>query len=902
MPSSGFAPNYGVAAMESQMSQAAAQNMQWAMANHARTQGVMDAAAAAASKGAAADWGALWQDQATRGTASLIQTGVYALQAGGLMGGSSPYDLFQGMQAATAGSQFGIVGLQGRLMGSGAITDDVTRDMFQSYQADFYSPSGAANQRMTAGFDDIQMGSLFQQLGQRGAFAGMQAGSYDRIGETELENRRAAALATDNFSELDKLKDFTADTPVFKLDDAAKSRISEYVSSAAQTLGVLRDIFGDRPMQELMQQAEQITGENFVAAGPDYIKGRLEQTRGMARAYGIDEGEMMKFNTRTTSAIDAVMGYKTGMAPGTFKPFAAAISPLADENALIAHSEQMRAADIARDRGEYMPVKSLEEIAALSGQGLANIALEETEVSEAGQAIELFGVSAETRSEVMAAMQRVGAAKTKEERDKARQDLSALTQDKFGITKGELQGSLLGTAGMLNTQSPEMREFIGRSVLSPSDQNRMSGNFDRIVSATNMVERSGVFTDQKDASAYLQNYMQSFNKETREDLITALKKGDTFEVSEIIKSHSQFLPDGVSADDFISKTMGGGKALASELEMMERLKPRYGPLANMTNREEVAASEKMQLVQSMRDNFYGNTGRGSMGIAEGIWQGLLGGQGVTNTEILDHMVAGPQGDKVMSIAINRDGSLNVDEAQAKAFAELAGDKKSYLMQRFGLKDDDYAGLAKAMGTVEGHAAVNKFITSSGMISDFDKEGRNLRVGGAEGSRAAQAVIAEMADKQMYQVVTGKEKLTAQEMEEIAGKGHSGDLVADQKKAAEWKQQIHENLINNVDKYLKDFENPESGRANALKAYAAGDAGVMEALQKRENELREQAKAGVAGKEEEADKIKELRNKVGAAGDGAAERNINLTGTLRVLGNGTVEIAGNGSQGGESLTG
>jgi len=900
MPTSGFSPNFGVAAMESQMAQAAAQNMQWAMANHARTQGVMDAAAMAWT-GGNADWGGMWQDQATRGQASLIQTGVYAMQAMGMMGGSSPYDLFQGMQAATAGSQFGIVGLQGRLMGSGAVTDDVTRELFLNYQSDFYSPSGAANTRMTAGFDDVQMGSLFQQLGQRGAFAGMQGGSYGAIGEAELENRRAAALATDNFAELDRLKDFTADTQVFKLDDSAKSRISAYVSSAAQTLGVLRDIFGDRPMQELMQQAEHITGENFVAAGPDYVKGRLEQTRGMARAYGIDEGEMMRFNTNTTSTIDAVMGHKTGMGPGSFRPFAAAISPIADENALIAHSQQMRDAVAARDRGEYMPVRSLAEISALAGQGLANIALEETEVSEAGQALELFDADTETRSEVMAAMREVGAARSPEERRAARERLSSLTQRKFGITKGELQGSLLGADGMLNTQSPEMREFIGKAVLSPSDQNRMSGNFERIVSATNMVERSGVFANQKDAAGYMQTYMQSFNTETRRDLIDALNKGDQGKVAEIINSRSEYLPEGVSASDFINQTVEGGKALASEMEMMERLKPRYGPLSNMTSREEVAASERMQLVQSMRDNFFGASGRGSMGVSEGVWQGLLGGQGVTNKEILDVMSAGDQKGSVMEFSINKDGSLNVDEAQAKAFAELAGDKKSYLMQKFGLKDDDYAGLAEAMSTVQGHAAVNKFISASGMVNDYAKDGDTgtLRVGGASGSRSAQAAISQMADLQMYSIVTGRD-ITAKEMEEIAGKSMGGDLV-DMQKQEDWRKIIHENLITNVDTYLKDFENPNSGRASALRAYAASDMTVMETLKKREDELRKQAAEGDKGKEEEADKIKELRKKVGAAGDGAAEASMNLTGTLRLIGDGTAELSGRGTQGGESLT-
>lgn len=903
MPTSGHAPVPGVSMFNSSLQQSWMQDMQYAMANHARTQGVLNAAAMAFT-GGNASWGDMWNDQATRAQASMLQTGVYGLQSMGLMGGSSPFDLYAGMHSAVAGSQFGVTGLQGHLLGAGAVTSDVTREIYDAYQADFYSASGASNNRMTAGFNDIQMGSLFQQLGQRGAFAGMQSGTYEAIGADELENRRAAALATDNFSELEKLKEFTADTPVFKLDDGAKQRISEYVSSAAQTLGILRDVFGDRPMQELMQQAEHITGENFVAAGPEYVRGRLESTRGMARAYGIDEGAMMNFNSNTTSTIDAVMAQRTGMAPGSFRPFAAAISPLADENALIAYNQQMRDAAAARERGEYMPVKSLAEIAALSGSGLGNIALEETEVSEAAQAMELFGADSQTRAEIMAAMGDVGSAKTKDERREARRRLSQMTQDKFGLTPGELQGSLLGADGMLTTMSPEMREFIGGTVLRPADQNRMRGNYRRIVTGTNMVERSGAFADEDEAAEYMQTYMQSFNTETRRDLIGALNNNNAFEVSAIVKKNAQYLPDDVTADEFIEQTLRGGASLGKEMEMLERIKPRYSALANDVSRQEQANSERQQLVQAMRDGFMGGNARGPQGLAEGVWQGMLGGGGVTDTQVLDFMQAGKLRSETMEFKINPDGSLDVDEAQAKAFAELSGDKEQFLMQRFGVAPGDYKGLAAAMSTVEGHAAVNRFITSSGMIREHSKDGNNegrLRVGSAAANTAASQAIADMADAKMYSMLTDPDtKISKEEMERVGNKALEGDVEAIQKQA-DWKQQIHNNVITDVDKYLEDFANPNSGRAAALRAYAQQDATVLETLKNKEAELREQAAKGVAGKEEEADKLKELRNKIGGS-DGGSQEKIDLTGTVKIIGDGNAELALKGSRGGETLTG
>lgn len=887
MPTSGYSPNPGVAMMNSAMQQDFMQNMQWAMSHHQRSQGVLDAAAMAFT-GGNGDWNSMWNDEATRAQASAMQTGVYALQSMGLMGGSSPFDLFAGMQGATAGSQFGVTGLDGRLMGSGAITSDVTRELYQAYQSDFYSPTGAANTGMTSGFNDMQMGQLFQELGQRGAFSGMQIGSYSPIGQEELTNRMEAARMTGNTSEMEKLREFTSNTEIFKLDESAKSRISEYVSSAAETLGVIRDVFGDRPMQELMQQAELITGENFVSAGPEYVRGRLEQTRGMARAYGIDEGSMMNFNANTTSAIDGIMSSKAGMAPGSFRPFAAAVSPIADENALVAYHQQMRDAAAARERGEYMPVRSMQEIAALSGAGLANIALEEREVAEAGQALELFDADPETRAEVMAAMSEVGAARTPSERAAARERLSTLTSQKFGITPGELQGSLLGQNGMLNTQSPQMREFIGKNVLSPSDQNRMSGNFDRLVSGTNMVERSGVFADKRAASDYMQTYMQSFNTETRRDLITALKSGDQAEVSRIISENQEFLPDGTSAADFIQQTNAGGGALAKEMEMIERLKPRYAPLSNMISRQEMAASSRQQLVQSMRDGFFGG-GSGPGSLAEGVWQGVLGGPGVSNGQLLDFLEKGPGG--VQRMVVNEDGSLNVDAAQAEAFMELAGDKGNYLMQSFGLKPGDHAGLAKALSSVEGHSKLNQFLKSSGMLSAYDREGDGLglRVAGSDSAAAANEAVSAMADARMYHLLSGK-KLSADKMEEVAEAALAGDLKA-MKKQDRWARNIYDNIAGGDS--IQDFMDPESEKGRALRAYSAQNPMVMESLRAKEKELRD---AGDEESKKRADEIEKLRKQLGGE-DGASTQKIEVSGTVKIQddGNGQLALKSKGSE-------
>jgi len=812
------------------------------------------------------------------------------------MGGSSPYDLFTGMQSATSQSQFGVNGLQGHLMGSGAVTSDVTRELFLNYQSDFYTPTGASNRRMTAGFGDAQMGSLFQELGQRGAFAGMQVGSYDAIGFEELENRKHAARESDNTAELKRLEDWTPDTEVFKLDDEAKRKISDYVSSAAQALGSLREVFGARPMQELMQQAELITGENFVAAGPDYIKGRIDETRGLARAYGIDEAEALGRNVQTTRTIDAMMSHQTGMPQGSFQQVAASLSPVADENAMIAYQAQLRNAAAARERGEYMPVKSLEEITALSGTGLAHNALNESQVSEAAALLSMHGADEETRSEVMTAMRAVGEAPTLNERKKARAALAKLTADTFGVTSGDLERGLLGKDGMLAAADPDMRRFTG-TIYGDIDQASMLGNFERIAEVSNTAKRSGLFTSSEDAGAYMQTYMQRFNEEDRQDMREALNgRNSRAEVTDIVMANAQHLPPGVSAEEFIEFTVRGGSKLAYEMGNTENTVARTPSMGNMVNWADVAADSRLQLSQSIRDSYHGgrNLG-GGMGLAEGVWQGILGGGDITDEDVLNFMERdGKLKRDVLAVKLNDDGTISMDTGQAKEFAAIAGEDAEYLFQKLGVKNGDYGALAKKLSTHEGHAAMRQFMNASGMVVDNTRPDKNkdrtMRIGGSEGAREASKEIAALADSEMYNSLLGKD-MTPDELASISERALNGDQLAADKQDG-FLQTITDNLKAKPGEYLKEL-NADSSTGNALRAYMVGHKGVLDSLKSAEEDKR------TKGKDEEADKLKELRKELGGS-DGAPKQELSLTGTVKLIGGDEAELNLTATGGGETL--
>lgn len=166
----------------------------------------------------------------------------------------------------------------------------------------------------------------------------------------------------------------------------------------------------------------------------------------------------------------------------------------------------------------------------------------------------------------------------------------------------------------------------------------------------------------------------------------------------------------------------------------------------------------------------------------------------------------------------------------------------------------------------------------------------MRIGGSEGAREASKEIAALADSEMYNSLLGKD-MTPDELASISERALNGDQLAADKQDG-FLQTITDNLKAKPGEYLKEL-NADSSTGNALRAYMVGHKGVLDSLKSAEEDKR------TKGKDEEADKLKELRKELGGS-DGAPKQELSLTGTVKLIGGDEAELNLTATGGGETL--
>lgn len=149
----------------------------------------------------------------------------------------------------------------------------MTADVTNHLQRHFFTETGGARLTRTHGFDLTELGQISSFLGQRGAFAGMDLGTI----EDGVVNVRPEAIRA----------------------------MGSIVEDGAEMFRELRDLFGDRSIQELVQVAEQVTRENLGAPGaPAELANRLRNVRQQARASGMPELTVLEMQVQAADIFE----------------------------------------------------------------------------------------------------------------------------------------------------------------------------------------------------------------------------------------------------------------------------------------------------------------------------------------------------------------------------------------------------------------------------------------------------------------------------------------------------------------------------------------------------------------------------------------------------------------------
>lgn len=185
--------------------------------------------------------------------------------------------------------------LTGRMGMSAESVGAISSQMYQ----DLFSTQNLPNMRgVTAG----QVGSMFQQLQQRGMVGTTASSSFGGMSPGDLDKAMLDPGVADKFRSFDAGK--------------IKSSIKQYVD----VIAAMRDIFGDRgkpnaPMNELFAGLEALTMGGMSQIDPGRMSMMVRQTHNLAKQTGVTmEGVMMMQNHAASHA--ARMGIEPGFAIG----------------------------------------------------------------------------------------------------------------------------------------------------------------------------------------------------------------------------------------------------------------------------------------------------------------------------------------------------------------------------------------------------------------------------------------------------------------------------------------------------------------------------------------------------------------------------------------------------------
>lgn len=305
--SGGFSPTPGEAMYSQLRQQSSQQFMQYSIQADPRTR----ATTGMLARGLAGDAASAAELLKTTTGAAIRDLSALITQSG-LIPGGNPANLAAATErmAATQGFRLsGNVGAGSQIFGQGAITDMLSRQIFDQMKNNFFDPISGLSKRSLSGLDLTGFGNAVNQLTSRGAFAGMNIADVNYYANaSQIDAARASALKEggqeDFVKQLDDLKSTTGSGFASKINKAQMKKVNEMFNSYASVLRDAKEVFGDLDSGSLTQAAEALIGTSVTEAGAlDHARSRMANIRAVAGAHGMDAGALANNVINTAGAV-----------------------------------------------------------------------------------------------------------------------------------------------------------------------------------------------------------------------------------------------------------------------------------------------------------------------------------------------------------------------------------------------------------------------------------------------------------------------------------------------------------------------------------------------------------------------------------------------------------------------
>lgn len=739
---------------------------------------------------------ALYNDPRTRALSGLLATGLAGSQeqaanmlrnsssgqfikdasmaavSAGLIPGGSPTALAAGVQQMVATQGFNVGGNIGRgspVFGGGAITDMMSKSVFDSVKKNFFDDVTGLSKKSAHGLNMTQMGEAMGQLTSRGAFRGMD------IGEINLNEKGVYE---------------------FKQNEGKMQKVNKIFSDYAGMLKDARQIFGDLPISELTQNAERLVGTSLREIGSvSAMRNRMANIQATSAAFGLNPAAVADRMMSMTDSVQSGMFSKAMQDPRvamdphlmamTSTAFGRSSANIAEASVLggiRAGDSATAASNLYAEQGKFMPTISSEDASKMLAQGMLEIGSPRDK---------------KITGNVLAAQTMLSIGQIKDPK------IASQVQDlitKMGNTGDVKEQAVLNQqlARLVNSGGGDIERF--KAVYSSTEmQNMMSAEdtarYDKFKENTYrsrlaMEGTKNINTAKQDYGLFRQGKEGYQNREAFTELISAVDKkaqdallsavGAGGEIDEAAldkayentpalakvmpkekfkKTISQFAQDPGRAQGNLKDQLTGVMDTA-------RRSSRFSALGS--SREKTLADERA--VQTYLSSTSLGEGLAPEDFGTELVRGFFGAGKIDNNVILESL---RNKDKLSTFNINADKTaLDLDtESLGKLSDTIGADNMKAVAAALNLDPSNKEELAKKLSTPEGFKALQA--NMGGAVMAVDKEGK-LAVG------SAADVESETKELETQSMVTAANRLLGEDsfFEKITGTGRGqigGDL-------------------------------------------------------------------------------------------------------------------------------
>lgn len=714
----------------------------------------------------------------------------------GLIPGGSPTQLAANVQQMVATQGFTVGGNIGRgspVFGGGAITDMMSRSVFDSVKNNFYDEVSGAPKRAAHGLNMSQMGEAMGQLTARGAFRGMDIGEININEEGIYE---------------------------FKQNEQKMEKVNKIFSDYAGMLKDARQIFGDLPISELTQNAERLVGTSLRELGSvSAMRNRMANIQSASAAYGLNPAAVAQSMMQMTDTVQAGLYSKAMQDPRmaldphlqaiTSTAFGRTASNISEASVLggIAAAHSSTAASNAyAEQGKYMPVLGQAEASQMLSQGMIEVASSRdkriTGNVLAAQAMLSSGTIKDPKvaSQVQDLITQMGNTGDIREQSVLNQQLSRVIK----AGGGDIEGfkAVYTSAEMENMLSPE--ENARRSkFLKDTYSNRL------VMEGTKNLHTAGqdygLFSNNKEGFKNRKSFSElitSVDKKAQDALMESVGAGGEINEDALNKAYEDMpgLAKVMSKDKFKetisqfakdpNRKQGNLKEQITDVMDIARTSSRFSVQGSA--RERVLAEERG--VQSYLSSISLGESVSPEDFGTELMRGFFGSGKIDNNVILESL---RNKDQLSSFNINADKTgLDLDEAGVDRLTSTLGkDQMAAIAKSLNVKPDDKAGLAKALSTSEGFTALKSNL--GGALMGVNKDG-SLAI--ASASQAEK----ETKELETQSMVTAAQRLLGEDVKV------GGDLAT-----VEGREQYNKDIVNELTKNTAWF-----GESNKLSEMAS----------------------------------------------------------------------------------